>query len=163
MRDTGDSAPVAQRTANGRLASVRSRGAAAGAAAVWTVMIVVAPPAPADDNAVFASPSGNIVCMMTVRSASCDVADHDWTGPPVEGDPLCGLQEADRVFLMVNGPAEIHCRNDTLISTEEFTLDYGQSHTVGPLACTSAPSGITCSDTDTGHYFRVSRESYELH
>lgn len=143
-----------------------SRGAAA--VAVWAVglcclLAVAAPHARAADNAVFASPSGNIVCSMTDRSASCDVAEHDWTGPPVEGDPLCGLREADRVLLPLSGPAGIFCRNDTLISTQEFTLDYGQSHSVGPLTCTSAPSGITCTNANTGHYFRVSRESYELH
>ena len=142
------------------------RGAAVGvvgAAGLWWFLAAAAPYARAADNAVFASPSGNIVCSMSDRSASCDIFERDWTGPAVEGDPLCGLREADRVFLPVGGPAAIYCRNDTLISTEEFTLDYGQSHTVGPLTCTSAPSGTTCADVDTGHYFRVSRESYELH
>ena len=142
------------------------RGAAAGvvgAAGLWCFPGAAAPDARAADDAVFASPSGNIVCSMTDRSASCDVAERDWSGPAVEGDPLCGLREADRVFLPVSGPAAIYCRNDTLISTEEFILGYGQSHTVGPLTCTSAPSGVTCTDADTGQFFRVSRESYELH
>lgn len=134
-----------------------------GAAGIFFGFAPATPIAGAADNAVFASPSGNIVCSMTNRSASCDIAKRDWTGPPVQGDPLCGLGEADRVVLPVGGPAAIYCRNDTLITSEDFTLDYGQSQTVGPLTCRSEPSGMRCTDANTGHYFRVSRESYELH
>jgi hypothetical protein len=42
------------------------------------------------------------------------------------------------------------------------TLDYGQTHRVGSITCASEPSGVTCTDTSTGHFFRVSRESYQL-
>lgn len=42
-------------------------------------------------------------------------------------------------------------------------LAYGDSRSVASLTRTSAPAGITCTDTSTGHYFRISRESYELH
>jgi hypothetical protein len=41
------------------------------------------------------------------------------------------------------------------------TLDYGQTHSVGAMTCESEPSGMTCTDTSSGHYFRVSQESYE--
>jgi hypothetical protein len=42
------------------------------------------------------------------------------------------------------------------------TLDYGQTKSVGVMTCASEPSGVTCTDTSTGHFFRVSRDSYEL-
>jgi len=42
------------------------------------------------------------------------------------------------------------------------TLDYGQSESLGPMTCVSETSGVTCTDTVTGHFFRVSRETYEL-
>jgi hypothetical protein len=32
----------------------------------------------------------------------------------------------------------------------------------GNIACDSEPSGVKCTDSSTGHYFRVSRESYDL-
>ena len=42
------------------------------------------------------------------------------------------------------------------------TLDYGQTLSRGPITCGSEASGVTCTDTATGHFFRVSREDYEL-
>jgi hypothetical protein len=41
-------------------------------------------------------------------------------------------------------------------------LAYGQTHTVDTITCDSEPSGVTCTDTSTGHFFRVSGESYQL-
>ena len=42
------------------------------------------------------------------------------------------------------------------------TLAYGQTHTVGTITCASGPSGVTCTDSSTGHFFQVSREAYTL-
>lgn len=42
------------------------------------------------------------------------------------------------------------------------TLDYGQTYSHGAITCNSELSGVTCTDTSTGHYFGVSRENYEL-
>jgi hypothetical protein len=42
------------------------------------------------------------------------------------------------------------------------TLDYGQTRSVGVMICASEASGVTCTDTSTGHFFRVSRDSYQL-
>jgi hypothetical protein len=33
---------------------------------------------------------------------------------------------------------------------------------VGVITCDSEPAGMTCTDSSTGHFFRVSRESYQL-
>jgi hypothetical protein len=41
-------------------------------------------------------------------------------------------------------------------------LDYGQTRTLGSISCESEPSGVTCSDSSTGHFFRISRDSYQL-
>jgi len=30
------------------------------------------------------------------------------------------------------------------------------------MTCDSEPSGMTCTDSSTGHFFRISRESYQL-
>jgi hypothetical protein len=42
------------------------------------------------------------------------------------------------------------------------TLDYGQTRSVGTITCDVELSGVTCADSSTGHFFRLSRESYEL-
>jgi hypothetical protein len=42
------------------------------------------------------------------------------------------------------------------------TLAYGQARTFGSITCDSESSGMTCTDSSTGHYFRISRDTYEL-
>jgi hypothetical protein len=42
------------------------------------------------------------------------------------------------------------------------TLGYGQTRSAGGITCDSEPSSVTCADAGSGHYFRVSRDSYEL-
>jgi len=46
--------------------------------------------------------------------------------------------------------------------TAEDTLGYGQTHSIGTITCDSEPNGVTCSDSTTGHFFLVSRDSYQL-
>jgi hypothetical protein len=41
-------------------------------------------------------------------------------------------------------------------------LDYGQKRSIGAITCGSEPSGMTCTDASTGHFFRMSSESYDL-
>jgi hypothetical protein len=36
------------------------------------------------------------------------------------------------------------------------------SHIIGAITCDSEPAGVTCTDISTGHFFRVSRDSYQL-
>jgi fatty acid CoA ligase FadD9 len=42
------------------------------------------------------------------------------------------------------------------------TLDYGQTRTVGAITCESEPSSVKCTNSNIGHFFRVSRESYDV-
>jgi hypothetical protein len=42
------------------------------------------------------------------------------------------------------------------------TLEYGQTRSAGTITCDSEPSGMTCTDSTAGHFFRVSGESYQL-
>ena len=60
-------------------------------------------------------------------------------------------------------PPAVVCNSDTLRNSALPTLSYGSTCPVNPISCVSRPSGITCSDATSGHYFRVSRDSYELH
>ncbi|MCU1698520.1 MAG: hypothetical protein JWR34_4583 [Mycobacterium sp.] len=39
---------------------------------------------------------------------------------------------------------------------------YGQTQTVDAITCASEPAAMTCADSSTGHYFRISREAYEV-
>jgi hypothetical protein len=43
------------------------------------------------------------------------------------------------------------------------TLDYGQkTRSLGAISCDSEQSGVTCTDTSTGHFFQVSSDSYQV-
>jgi hypothetical protein len=41
-------------------------------------------------------------------------------------------------------------------------LDDAQSGSAGAITCSSEQPAMRCTDVSTGHFFRVSRESYEL-
>ena len=55
------------------------------------------------------------------------------------------------------------CHGDTVRVPGEQTLNYGQHLSVGSISCESQPSGMTCTDANTGHYCRLASDSYELH
>ena len=58
---------------------------------------------------------------------------------------------------------EMTCHTDSLMGSGYPTLQYGQTQSLNPISCASELSGIACTDNSTGHYFRLSRDNYELH
>ncbi len=113
----------------------------------------------------FQSPSGNIVCSMAGTgdgnaSAGCEIRDHTWVIPFPPGWQLGG--GCDRFLLDQGNAPSTHCHTDTSFVPGLPTLDYGQTHSVGAITCDSEPSGMTCTDTSTGHFFRVASDSYQL-
>jgi hypothetical protein len=127
-----------------------------------TVAAAIALPvtARADDRN-FQSPSGNIYCAMDTGGVACDISDFTYQPPP---PPECGKHIAwgSRFTLAPGRPSAIECHGDTLRVPGEPTLDYGKSISAGTLTCDSEPSGMKCTDSSTGHYFRVSRDSFNL-
>lgn len=122
--------------------------------------IMLAAPAQADSES-FQSPSGNIACMLGADGVACDISDYTYQPPP---PPACAQHIAwgNRFVLEPGKPAAIHCHGDTLRLPGEPTLDYGQTASAGTLSCVSEASGMRCADSGSGHYFRVSRDSYDL-
>jgi hypothetical protein len=109
----------------------------------------------------FQSPSGNILCLLAGSGVTCDVSDHTYQLPP---GPLCSqhIQWGDRFKLQQGDAVGMPCHADTLPQPGNQILDYGQTISTATITCESQPSGITCTDGSTGHYFRVSRDSYDL-
>jgi hypothetical protein len=137
-----------------------------------TVTVTVTPYEPAPTTVVvagnastgpFQSPSGNIRCAMFAydgqNSVRCDITDYGWTAPP--RSPNCHLAWGSRFKLEQGGAAVFDCYGQDLPAVDH-TLGYGQAQTVGAITCVSQPSGMTCTDSSTGHYFRVARETYEV-
>lgn len=125
----------------------------------------------------FLSPSGNIGCDMEDDAggrsfAVCKIRDHTWVAPPSEycqqaavpgatGGPGSDMQ------LRQGNPPCVGFSMDQLFWPPDPLANYpilgsGQTHSLGTITCDSEPSSVTCTDTSTGHFFRVSRESYQL-
>jgi hypothetical protein len=108
----------------------------------------------------FQSPSGNVLCFMNGDSpfivAQCYVSNHAYVLPT--GD--CS-GKVDFV-LQPGQPPQGECGGDPGAWPAPPTLDYGQTKSAGPLTCDSEPSGITCTDSGTGHFFRAADDSYQL-
>ena len=120
----------------------------------------------------FQSPSGNIFCLIGVgNDGQGSVVCQGGRGFVVGKPPGCDhLAWGDR-FSMEQGSAPVsHCHGDTIVPSHTSPgpnpdvpiLDYGQTRSAGTITCDSEPSGMTCTDSSTGHYFRMSRESNEL-
>jgi hypothetical protein len=111
----------------------------------------------------FQSPSGNITCALFSYggddSVECEVAEHDWVAPPQE--PGCHLNWGSRILLNQPAGALFACYGQELPAPER-TLGYGSTWSVGAITCDSETAGMTCTDSSTGHYFFVSRQTWRL-
>lgn len=128
--------------------------------------IVLAANAHADESYEFLSPSGNIVCLVSTsfdstNGAECEIRDHSYIAPPKPaGCQLGGW--GDRFSLKEGSAPVVHCHGDTNFAPGLPILSYGQMRSAGPITCSSEVSGMTCTDHGTGHFFRLSRGSYQL-
>jgi hypothetical protein len=134
------------------------------------VTVTVAPPSVATPvgqhvtaDGPFQSPSGNIRCATFTYGAGghtvrCEVTDHDWVATQPDG---CQMNWGDRVGLEEGSAAVFGCYGQEMPAPTR-TLEYGQIQTLGSLSCDSETVGIMCIDTNTGHYFSVSRETVHL-
>ena len=150
---------------------------AATVTAVTTMGTALAATAHADNYLMFQSPSGNIHCHLDGDArpapiAQCQIHDYTYTVPPdmprdglrggmcpegARGGGFFWLSQGEQAFLECE-----YANIDSGYSGPWPTLDYGQTRSFGSLTCGSEPAGMTCSDTSTGHFFRVSRDSYQL-
>ena len=113
----------------------------------------------------FQSPSGNVFCAVGTLDngkafAECEIIERSWSPP--EPARTCEGEWGDRIGLDQGRPATFECHGDTLFGEGLPVLAYGKSYFEGPITCSSETSGITCTDISTGHYFTISRESYDL-
>jgi hypothetical protein len=120
-------------------------------------------------SAQFQSPSGDISCNLVYyppvpdhlvggNFAQCDVADHSWVAPQ---PPPPGRADATSTFVLRRGQLPIVAYSPGTLAAPD-SMDYGQARSAGTITCSSEQSAMKCIDVSTGHFFRVSRESYEL-
>ena len=118
----------------------------------------------------FQSPSGDISCNLVnappadqhslgKNFVQCDIANHSWVAPQ---PPPQGRTDATSTFLLMRGQAPIVGYSPGTVGDAGPMLAGAQTPHGGAIACSTEQSAVTCTDTSTGHFFRVSPESYEL-
>ena len=128
----------------------------------------LAPTANAGPIGAFQSPSGNIACILNDTGAACQVHRHTYAVPAPEqfangAGEYCHLGGwGSEIDLEPGSPPHFECVGGVLAVPPMPTLDYGQTRSAGTIACNSEPSGMTCTDSSTGHFFRLSGDSYQL-
>jgi hypothetical protein len=140
----------------------------AAVAAVWMLITATtgcAAIAHADGAQFFQSPSGNISCLLylfpvNTGSADCQIRDSTWAAPPRPSN--CQGGWGDSLGIVQGEPAKLECRTDRLLGENSPALAYGSAQTVAEITCDSELSGMTCRDSSTGHFFFLSRDSYQL-
>jgi hypothetical protein len=106
----------------------------------------------------FQTPSGNIGCYIDSKHARCDIREREWkpTPPPQP----CELDYGQGIVVSADH-AEFICAGDTSLGGPK-TLGYGETAQRGAFVCDSEEDGVTCSHTDNGHGFFISRESFRI-
>jgi hypothetical protein len=96
-------------------------------------------------------------------AVACDIHDYTDVAPP---PTACGSGDwflGDDFKLDQGNPPYLVCHTGGVINPPpKPTLEYGQTRSLDTITCDSEPSHMTCTDSSTGHFLRVSRDSYEL-
>jgi hypothetical protein len=93
--------------------------------------------------------------------AECEISDHTYA-VPARPTPCMGAF-GDKISMRPGSPAKMTCHSDTVRGTGYAVLQYGQTRSLDSVTCESEQSGITCTDNASGHFFQLSRDTYELH
>jgi hypothetical protein len=121
-------------------------------------------------SAQFQSASGDISCNLVntpptdrlgfgKNFVQCDVTNHSWVAPQ---PPPQGRMDATSTFVLMRGQAPIVGYSPGTVGDDGVMLDGAQTPHAGAITCSTEQSAVKCTDTSTGHFFRVSPESYEL-
>ena len=120
----------------------------------------------ADPYESFQSPSHNVYCaighLYDTAYAECEVVDHTWAAPPRPATDCTGVF-GDRIILPAGVAPVWRCHSSTLKDDGAAVLGYGGMRSVDTISCESEAAGVRCTDSDTGHYFVLSRDNFELH
>jgi hypothetical protein len=100
----------------------------------------------------------------------CQIGDHTYDVPPgaakdQNGGPCPPGSDLGRDIRLDQGKgAYVTCTYSALASGfgPWPVLDYGQVRSLGAITCESERDGVTCTDTGSGHFFRLSQESYDV-
>jgi hypothetical protein len=139
--------------------------------ALGLTSLAVPATAQADPPGSFQTPSGGIYCSMgEVKIGIGRLICEGGHGFMVGKNGCEHLAWGDRFSISQGEPVESHCHGDTIKPSYSGKgpnpavpiLGYGQTRSAGTITCDSETTGLTCTDSSTGHYFFMSREANEL-
>ncbi len=110
----------------------------------------------------FRSPTGNIGCMLFAALARCDVADRRWSLPARPASCPDQVEFGQGAQVGRQGAGRLVCAGDTARDPTAPVLAYGTGASIGPFVCVSRSSGMTCTNSRTGHGFTVTAQDYRL-
>ena len=87
----------------------------------------------------------------------CDIGTKSWDAPPKPAD--CEFDWGPSVRLS-DGGATFLCVSDTVLGAGDV-LAYGSEIRNGDFTCTSAETGVTCTNSD-GSGFTLAKASYRF-
>jgi hypothetical protein len=117
----------------------------------------------------FQSPSGDISCNLVSSPPTdklgfgknfvqCDIVDQSWVPPQ---PPPPGRADATATLVLARGQLPIVGYSPGTLAAAD-PANYDRPLSAGAITCSPEQSAMRCTDNSTGHFFRVSRESYEL-
>jgi hypothetical protein len=120
-------------------------------------------------SAQFQSPSGDISCNLVnspptdrlglgKNFVQCDIVNQSWVPPR---PPPQGRDDATSTVVLMRGQLPIVGYSPGTLAASD-PVNYDQPLSAGAIACSSEQAAVKCTDVSTGHFFRVSKESYEL-
>jgi hypothetical protein len=117
----------------------------------------------------FQSPSGDISCDLVnypptdrlgfgKNFVQCDIVNQSWAPPR---PPPQGRADATSTLVLMRGQMPIVGYSPGAVAAAD-PVNYDEPVSGGAITCDSDQSTMKCTDTSTGHFFRVSHESYQL-
>jgi len=88
----------------------------------------------------------------------CDIVNPSWVPPRPSPQ---GRDDATSTLVLMRGQLPIVGYSPGTLAASD-PVNYDQPLSAGAIACSPEQSAVKCTDTSTGHFFRVSHESYEL-
>jgi hypothetical protein len=128
-----------------------------------TTTATPAPPVRIVHVATFKSPSGNIGCMIIAGTARCDIRQRSWSPPPRPATCPNVVDFGQGLTVGGSGTGGLVCAGDTTLDPAAQIVPYGTDTVVGSFRCASATSGMTCTNTSTGHGFFLSAQGYRVY
>ena len=120
-------------------------------------------------SAQFQSPSGDISCNLVnypptdklglgKNFVQCDIVNQSWVPPR---PPPGGRADATSTVVLMRGQLPIVGYGPGTLAASDL-VNYDHPLSAGAITCSSEQAAVKCTDVSTGHFFRVSKESYEL-